>query len=187
MLGAKMAPADLERGECHKPSLVCQVIGDGSFMCAAPSSALWVASKYENPVLTIVLNNGGKSLHYESFSAHQLRYSSYLLITTCSYDSIIGWKAPRNSTQLVYPQGLNTNASDEEINTSFRPTPNYAALAEAAAGSNVGWENTLDNSRTWIKGLRVGTLGEFREALQLANLRVAYKVKGMLIEVEVAK
>jgi hypothetical protein len=182
-----MALADLKRGECRKPSLVCQVVGEGSFMCAAPSSALWVASKYEIPVLTIVLNNGGKSLHYESFSAHQLRYSSYLLITTCSYDSIIGWKASRNSTQLVYSQGLDTNASDEGINTSFRPTPNYAALAEAAAGSNVGWENTLDTSRTGIKGLRVGTVGEFRKALQLANLRVAQGGKGMLIEVVVSK
>lgn len=42
------------------PSLVCQIVGDGSFMCAAPSSALWVASKYNIPMLTIVLNNGGK-------------------------------------------------------------------------------------------------------------------------------
>ncbi|OBT43067.1 hypothetical protein VE00_05521 [Pseudogymnoascus sp. WSF 3629] len=151
-----MALADLKRGECRKPSLVCQVVGEGSFMCAAPSSALWVASKYEIPVLTIVLNNGG-------------------------------WKASRNSTQLVYSQGLDTNASDEGINTSFRPTPNYAALAEAAAGSNVGWENTLDTSRTGIKGLRVGTVGEFRKALQLANLRVAQGGKGMLIEVVVSK
>lgn len=104
-------------------------------------------------------------------------------ITSYPYDPITGWKAPRNSTQLVYPQGLNTSASDDEINTSFRPTPNYAALAEAAAGSNVGWENTLDNSGIWIKGLRVETVREFREALQYANLRVAQGGKGMLIEV----
>lgn len=60
VLGVKMALADLEREETHKPSLVCQVVGDGSFMCAAPSSALWVASKYEIPILTVVLNNGGE-------------------------------------------------------------------------------------------------------------------------------
>ncbi|OBT98574.1 hypothetical protein VE01_03561 [Pseudogymnoascus verrucosus] len=156
MLGVKMALADLERDEPHRSSLVCQVVGDESFMSAAPSSALWVASKYEIPVLTIVLNNGG-------------------------------WKAPQNSTQLVYPHDLNTNASDDEINTSFHPTPNYAALEEAAAGSNVGWKNTLDNSGTWVKGLRVGAVGEFREALQPANLRVAQEGKGMLIEVEVTK
>lgn len=60
-LGVKMALADLERGGGGKPSLVCHIVGDGSFMCAAPSSALWVASKYKIPVLTIVLNNGGES------------------------------------------------------------------------------------------------------------------------------
>ncbi|RYP61259.1 hypothetical protein DL770_009823 [Monosporascus sp. CRB-9-2] len=114
-LGVKMTLADLEKGEGRQQSLVCHIVGDGSFMCAAPSSALWVASKYEIPILTIVLNNGG-------------------------------WKAPRNSTELVYPTGLSTSASDDEINVSFRPTPNYAALAEAAAGSDVGWGNTSANA-----------------------------------------
>lgn len=57
-LGVKMALSDTETGE--KPSMVCHIVGDGSFLCGSPSSALWVASKYEIPVLTIVLNNGGK-------------------------------------------------------------------------------------------------------------------------------
>ncbi|KAI1811164.1 thiamine diphosphate-binding protein [Poronia punctata] len=152
VLGVKMAHGDLERDGVQKPSLVCQVVGDGSFMCAAPSSALWVASKYEIPVLTIVLNNGG-------------------------------WKAPRNSTQLVYPEGLSTTASDDDLNISFRPTPNYAALAEAAAGSTCGWVNNADNPDGWIKGLRVRNVAEFQEALHLAKRRVAEEKKGMLIEV----
>ncbi|KAI1347558.1 putative thiamine pyrophosphate enzyme [Xylaria sp. FL0043] len=151
-LGVKMALTDIEKCDGHEePSLVCQVVGDGSFMCAAPSSALWVASKYEIPVLTVVLNNGG-------------------------------WKAPRNSTQLVYPQGLNTSASDDEINISFRPTPNYTALAEAAAGSEVGWKNEPNESKTWMQGLRVKTLKELKEALKVASIRVAKEGKGMLIE-----
>lgn len=58
-LGVKMALTDLDAEGHDKPNLVCQIVGDGSFMCAAPSSALWVASKYEIPILTIVLNNGG--------------------------------------------------------------------------------------------------------------------------------
>jgi thiamine pyrophosphate-dependent acetolactate synthase large subunit-like protein len=58
-MGVKMALADIEGGH-SKPNLVCQVVGDGSFMCAAPSSALWVASKYKIPILTVVLNNGGE-------------------------------------------------------------------------------------------------------------------------------
>lgn len=58
--GVKMALADLEKQDNRESTLVCQVVGDGSFMCAAPSSALWVASKYKIPILTVVLNNGGE-------------------------------------------------------------------------------------------------------------------------------
>ncbi|OTB08338.1 hypothetical protein M426DRAFT_316963 [Hypoxylon sp. CI-4A] len=151
-LGVKMALADIEKEGGQKPSLVCHIVGDGSFMCAAPSSALWVASKYEIPVLTIVLNNGG-------------------------------WKAPRNSTELVYPQGLNTTATDDEINISFRPTPNYAALAEAAAGSEVGWGNTTEKGSGWMKGVRAKTVKDLKEALQHASSRVAKEGKGMLVEI----
>ena len=63
-LGVKLAIDEQINAEnsdfFEPPSLVCQIVGDGSFMCAAPSSALWVASKYKIPILTIVLNNGGK-------------------------------------------------------------------------------------------------------------------------------
>ncbi|KAI0190683.1 thiamine pyrophosphate enzyme [Xylaria flabelliformis] len=153
VLGVKMALEDMAEGEGRNgSSMVCQVVGDGSFMCAAPSSSIWVASKYDVPILTVVLNNGG-------------------------------WKAPRNSTQIVYPDGLNTSASDDEINTSFRPSPNYAALAEAAAGSETGSANNPDNSGAWMHGVRVKTVGELRQALQLAQIRVAEEGKGMLIEV----
>jgi thiamine pyrophosphate-dependent acetolactate synthase large subunit-like protein len=61
-LGVKMAMDDVAgttQNE-HEPAIICQVVGDGSFMCAAPSSALWVSSKYKIPILTVVLNNGGK-------------------------------------------------------------------------------------------------------------------------------
>ncbi|KAJ6515029.1 thiamine pyrophosphate enzyme [Mycena vitilis] len=151
-MGVKMALTDLEKEEGREPSLVCHIVGDGSFMCAAPSSALWAASKYEIPILTVVLNNGG-------------------------------WKAPRNSTQIVYPNGLNTSASDDEINVSFRPTPNYAALAEAATGSDVGRESTGENATRWMKGVRVRTVADLKEALRHAMLRVVRERKGMLVEV----
>ena len=83
----------------------------------------------------------------------------------------------------MYPGGLAATASDEDINVSFRPTPNYAALAEAAAGSEVGWENTRDeNSRTWMKGMRTRTVSEFNEALEFAKSRVLEGGKGMLVE-----
>ncbi|KAI0528300.1 thiamine pyrophosphate enzyme, N-terminal TPP binding domain-containing protein [Xylaria bambusicola] len=151
-LGVKMALEDMKHDIGSKPNLVCQIVGDGSFMCAAPSSALWVASKYKIPVLTVILNNGG-------------------------------WKAPRNSTELVYPEGLTTIASDDEINVSFRPTPNYAALAEAATGSEIDWDNIQDKSEAWMHGVRVRTVGEMREALKLASSRVGDEEKGMLVEV----
>jgi thiamine pyrophosphate-dependent acetolactate synthase large subunit-like protein len=65
VLGVKMALQDQAKQsiEARTPSengLVCQIVGDGCFMCSAPSSAAWVARKYEIPVLTVVLNNGGK-------------------------------------------------------------------------------------------------------------------------------
>ena len=96
-----------------------------------------------------------------------------------------GWKAPRNSTELVYPEGLTATASDEDINVSFRPTPNYAALAEAAAGSETGWEGEIEaeDPKAWMRGVRVRTVGEFREALRLADTRVIEKGRGMLLEV----
>lgn len=86
----------------------------------------------------------------------------------------------------MYPDGLNTSASDEEINISFRPTPNYAALAEAAAGSEGGWGGTREGAgaEAWMKGMRVRTVKEFKEALEHANSRVAEEGKGMLIEVQ---
>lgn len=61
-------------------SFVCQVVGDGSFMCAAPSSALWVASKYKIPLLTIVLNNGGKYILFPWVQP-------YSILTTCRMES----------------------------------------------------------------------------------------------------
>lgn len=173
-LGVKMALEDLDKSEERRPTMVCHIVGDGSFMCGSPSSALWVASKYEIPVLTIVLNNGGKLLR-----------SSFRITYSCKYthSRLLGWKAPRHSTRLIYPKGLNTSASDEESNISFRPTPNYAALAEAAAGSDVGWENDGEDSSGWMRGLRAETVGHFKKALVYASSRVAKQGKGMLIEV----
>lgn len=98
-------------------------------------------------------------------------------------DCLAGWKAPRNSARLVYPAGLSAEASDDEINCSFRPTPNFAALAEAAAGSEVGWGQADYDAGAWIKGVRVRTVQDFREALESAQSRLAKDGKGMLVEV----
>ena len=94
-----------------------------------------------------------------------------------------GWKAPRHSTELVYPPCLSVSASDKEINVSFRPTPNYAALAEAAAGSEVGWGNTAVVVKGWMKGVTVRTVAGLKEPLQHADSEVVKEGKGMLVEV----
>lgn len=63
-LGVKLGLQELDSkitkgADAKEESIVCQIVGDGSFMCAAPSSALWIASRYEVPILTVLLNNGG--------------------------------------------------------------------------------------------------------------------------------
>lgn len=93
-----------------------------------------------------------------------------------------GWKAPRHSAKLVYPKGMATSASDEEINTSFHPTPNYAGLAEAAAGASVLRTSKSEESNSWMKGEQASTVRELREALIDATNRVSREEKGMLIE-----
>jgi 2-succinyl-5-enolpyruvyl-6-hydroxy-3-cyclohexene-1-carboxylate synthase len=172
-LGVKMAEDDtgLTMEGSHEPALICQVVGDGSFMCAAPSSALWVASKYKIPILTVVLNNGGKSVVY-SFATRELIISS-------------GFKAPKNSTALVYPNGLNEGATDDEMNISFKPSPNYAALAEAAAG-NQGSKDLTQDSTDWMIGVQVDSVASLRRELGKASQRVLEARKGMLIEALIA-
>ncbi|KZF23455.1 Thiamin diphosphate-binding protein [Xylona heveae TC161] len=48
-----------------------------------------------------------------------------------------GWNAPRRSLLLVHPDGLGSRASNEELNISLVPTPDYAGIAKAAAGGNL--------------------------------------------------
>jgi thiamine pyrophosphate-dependent acetolactate synthase large subunit-like protein len=67
-LGVRMALQKQEKHENANSDMVVQVVGDGSFMCAAPSSALWVASKHKIPILTVLLNNGGKKHDHATFS-----------------------------------------------------------------------------------------------------------------------
>jgi thiamine pyrophosphate-dependent acetolactate synthase large subunit-like protein len=39
--------------------------------------------------------------------------------------------------QLVHPDGLGSKATNEEINISFEPSPDYAGIASAAAGGDI--------------------------------------------------
>ncbi|KAI3336302.1 thiamine pyrophosphate enzyme [Xylariaceae sp. AK1471] len=48
-----------------------------------------------------------------------------------------GWNAPRRSMLLVHPDGLGSTATNEEINISFDPVPDFAGIAKAAAGGDL--------------------------------------------------
>jgi thiamine pyrophosphate-dependent acetolactate synthase large subunit-like protein len=48
-----------------------------------------------------------------------------------------GWNAPRRSMLLVHPEGDGSRATNEDLNISFAPTPDYAGIATAAAGGEV--------------------------------------------------
>ncbi|EME47029.1 hypothetical protein DOTSEDRAFT_50527 [Dothistroma septosporum NZE10] len=45
-----------------------------------------------------------------------------------------GWNAPRKSLELVHPHGEGSKVSNEELNISFAPTPDYSGIAKAASG-----------------------------------------------------
>lgn len=48
-----------------------------------------------------------------------------------------GWNAPRKSMLLVHPDGEGSKVSNEELNISFVPTPDYSGIAKAAAGGDL--------------------------------------------------
>ncbi|KAI0872070.1 thiamine pyrophosphate enzyme [Hypoxylon argillaceum] len=48
-----------------------------------------------------------------------------------------GWNAPRKSMLLVHPEGLGSTATNEEINISFDPVPDFSGIAKAAAGGDL--------------------------------------------------
>ncbi|OKL58340.1 hypothetical protein UA08_06676 [Talaromyces atroroseus] len=66
-----------------------------------------------------------------------------------------GWNAPRRSMLLVHPDGEGSKATNEELNISFSPTPDYAGIAKAAAGGEL-WAG------------RASTVGELAEKLPQA-------------------
>jgi hypothetical protein len=50
---------------------------------------------------------------------------------------ITGWNAPRKSLLLVHPDGAGSKATNEDLNISFVPTPDYAGIAKAASGGKI--------------------------------------------------
>ena len=52
------------------------------------------------------------------------------------FDFKTGWNAPRNSVTLVHPDGCAARQTNEELNISFAPVPDYSGIAKSAAGGN---------------------------------------------------
>lgn len=48
-----------------------------------------------------------------------------------------GWNAPRKSYMLVRPDGEAAQATNEDMNISFKPTPDYAGIAAAAGAGDI--------------------------------------------------
>ncbi|SPO05414.1 related to BENZOYLFORMATE DECARBOXYLASE [Cephalotrichum gorgonifer] len=46
-----------------------------------------------------------------------------------------GWNAPRHSLELVHPTGHGSKVSNEQLNISFSPTPDFSGIAQAASGN----------------------------------------------------
>ncbi|KAJ9363958.1 hypothetical protein DTO280E4_2180 [Paecilomyces variotii] len=74
-----------------------------------------------------------------------------------------GWNAPRKSMLLVHPDGDASRATNEELNISFAPTPDYAGIAKAAAGGEI-WAGRASTVKTLaellpqaIESVRQGT------------------------------
>lgn len=136
-LGIKLA-IDMRYGGEGK--FVCQIIGDGCFLFSMPASVYWIAQRYEIPVLTIVLNNNGKSNPmnpYPSRTVKEVRLTENV---------VIGWNAPRKSLLLVHPDGLGSKVNNEELNISFEPNPDYSDIAKGASGGKcwVGRARTVE-------------------------------------------
>lgn len=58
-LGIKLA-TEAEHGD-GKGKFVVQIVGDGTFLFSVPSSVYWISRRYNIPILTVVLNNKGRS------------------------------------------------------------------------------------------------------------------------------
>ncbi|KAM5498611.1 hypothetical protein McaMca56_003663 [Microsporum canis] len=63
-----------------------------------------------------------------------------------------GWNAPRSSLMLVHPNGEGSRLSNEELNISFNPTPDYAGIAKAAAGGKL-WAGRAGSVEELAKAL----------------------------------
>ena len=58
-----------------------------------------------------------------------------------------GWNAPRKSVQLLHRDGYASKATNEDLNISFAPSPDYAGIAVAASGGTA-WGGRARDTKT---------------------------------------
>ncbi|KFZ05517.1 hypothetical protein V501_08304 [Pseudogymnoascus sp. VKM F-4519 (FW-2642)] len=99
-----------------------------------------LASEYENGAgkgkFVVQIVGDGTFLFSVPGSVYWIcqRYKIPILTIVLNND---GWHAPKRSLLLVHPDGLGSKATNEELNISFAPTPDYAGIAKAAAGGKL--------------------------------------------------
>ncbi|KAJ3976037.1 thiamine diphosphate-binding protein [Lentinula raphanica] len=107
-------------GSSRDQNLVTAIVGDGTFMFGVPSSAFWMARRYNTPFLTIVLNNGGwRSPKLSMLAVHPEGYGSNAL----------------SGEQLSVGFSFQTGSESSPV-TSHRTSPDYSNIAVAATD---GW------------------------------------------------
>ncbi|KAL5351331.1 hypothetical protein ACLOAV_003186 [Pseudogymnoascus australis] len=108
-----------------------------------------LASEYENGAgkgkFVVQIVGDGTFLFSVPGSVYWIcqRYKIPILTIVLNND---GWHAPKRSLLLVHPDGLGSKATNEELNISFAPTPDYAGIAKAAAGGKLHAEKVAKTS-----------------------------------------
>ncbi|KAF5328495.1 hypothetical protein D9758_017325 [Tetrapyrgos nigripes] len=128
--------------------LTVNVVGDGSYLFGVPTSAFWIARRYETPFLTIVLNNGGwKSPKLSMLGVHPSGHGS----RSFSGEQLsVGFRFDQDNDTAV-----------------IRECPDYSQVAVAATG---GW--------AWGKRVGVHKEAGLESALQelKATLKEAVRI-----------
>jgi len=82
---------------------------------------------------------------------------------------------------LVHPDGLGSKATNEEINISFDPVPDFSGIAKAAAGGDLyaaridkadGLEDAIKNAIQAVEGGQSAVLGKLHSPLSFSPLLV---------------
>ncbi|MCJ1282234.1 hypothetical protein MMC26_001557 [Xylographa opegraphella] len=124
------------------------VPADTIFAIEAVTNTAFVADQLQASLPGSWINCGGGGLGWSGGGALGIKLATDALGDRRFVCQIVGdgtflfsWNAPRKSLLLVHPDGMGSKVSNEELNISFAPTPDYAGIAKAAAGGNLWAEH----------------------------------------------